>query len=270
MGIRSLAMLITLALITCAVSAADSAKAMTNQDVISLVKAKVSENTISMAIRSAKSAFDTSAAGIVKLSVAGVPETIIQVMIEAKGGGDSAAGSAFAASSGKGMNPEEVVLMDGDKRSVMRYLVPSMRTAARVFGMGGMASYAALRGTQAELRLKNRQPAFIVAIPTNAQPDSYVTLASMAVRKNGTREVMIGGGYMSYSTGISKDRVIHVTSGKLPDQSTAPKGFILYRVNMDAPLVPGEYSFILYSSQVKVIGFFGGGGDSYFDFGVDA
>jgi len=36
------------------------------------------------------------------------------------------------------------------------------------------------------------------------------------------------------------------------------------------PLAAGEYAFILYNSQVKVVGYFAGGGDSYFDFGVDS
>jgi len=228
-----------------------------------------------MAIKSAKPGFDISADGLVKLGSAGVPDGIIQTIIEAKNGGGSgpsaapaSSGSATAGVNG-GFNPEEVILIDGDKRESMKYLAPQMRTAARALGLGGMASYAALRGTAATLRLKNRQPAFVVAMPTNAQPESYYTLAAMAVRKNGTREVLVGGGYMGYSTGVNKDRVMATTTDKVPDQSKAPKGFILYNVKVTAPLAAGEYAFILYNSQVKVIGFFASGADSYFDFGVD-
>ncbi len=255
----------------CSVGFADDAKPMTNQDVISMVKAKVSESTITMAIHAAKPGFDTSAGGIVKLSTAGVPENVIQAMIEARsgGGGGSSSSGSSSHSASNAANPEEVILIDGDKRSTMRYLVPQMRTAARALGFGGVGSYASLRGSAAELRLKNREPAFIVAIPTNAQPDSYITLANFAVRKNDTREVMTGGGYMSYSSGVNKDRVVPVTTEKLPDQAKAPKDFILYKVSVTKPLAAGEYAFILYNSQVKVVGFFASGGDSYFDFGVD-
>ena len=31
----------------------------------------------------------------------------------------------------------------------------------------------------------------------------------------------------------------------------------------------GEYAFVLYNSQVKAIGYFASGLDSYYDFGVD-
>ncbi len=253
---------------------AQTGKPMTNQDVIKMVQAKLSEDTIAMAVRAAKPGFDTSADGLVKLSTAGVPDGVIKAIIEAKsGGGSASSGGSTGAAAGKSVanafNPEEVILIDGDKRSTMRYIAPQMRTAARALGFGGVGSYATLPGTAATLRLKNTSPSFMVAVPTNAQPEGYVTLASFAVRKNGTREVQVGGGYMSYSTGVNKDRVMPITVEKLPDQGKAPKDFVLYRVNVAKPLAAGEYAFILYNSQVKVVGYFLGGADSYFDFGVD-
>ncbi|MEJ0038538.1 MAG: hypothetical protein WDO68_21090 [Gammaproteobacteria bacterium] len=257
----------------CGAGVAQTAKPMTNQDVIKMVQAKLSEETIAMAIRSAKPGFDTSADGLVKLSTAGVPEGLIKTIIEAKSGGGSApsgSGTAGKAAVANAFNPEEVILIDGDKQSTMRYIAPQMRTAARALGFGGVGSYASLPGTAATLRLKNASPSFMVAVPTNAQPEGYVTLASFAVRKNGTREVQVGGGYMSYSTGINKDRVMPITVEKAPDQGKAPKDFVLYRVSVSKPLAPGEYAFILYNSQVKVVGYFLGGADSYFDFGVDS
>jgi hypothetical protein len=57
----------------------------------------------------------------------------------------------------------------------MRYVITRTRTAARVFGIGGMASYAVLVGPRAQLRLTDRQPAFEIAVPENAQPESYLT-----------------------------------------------------------------------------------------------
>ena len=262
-----------LALGLCVSASAQTAKPMTNQDVVKMVQAKLSEDTILLAIRAAKPGFDTSADGLVKLSTSGVPEGVIKAMIEAKSGGGGsaapAAGGGKSAAASNAYNPEEVQLIDGDKQSTMKYLAPQMRTAARALGFGGVGSYAVLPGTAAVLRLKNRSPSFMVAVPSNAQPESYVTLANFAVRKNGTREVQVGGGYMSYSSGVNKDRVMPVTVEKLPDQGRAPKDFILYRVNVAKALEPGEYAFILYNSQVKVVGYFMSGADSYFDFGVD-
>ena len=47
------------------------------------------------------------------------------------------------------------------------------------------------------------------------------------------------------------------------------KGNILYTVTPDAPLKAGEYAVVTYNSQIPVAGWFAGGFDSYFDFGVD-
>lgn len=247
-------------------------KPMTNQDVIAMLKAKMSENTILMAIRAAKPGFDTSANGLIKLSSASASDAIVQAVIEANGrkGSDSkGGGGGSAASSASTGNPEEVTMYDGGTKVPMRYLAPQMRAAARALGFGGYAQYAVLNGTAATLRVKDKQPSFVVAIPSNAQPESYYTIANFAVRKNGSREVLVGGGYMSYSTGINKDRVMKATAVQEPNQSGAPKNYIMYRVKPDAPLPPGEYAFILYNSQVKVAGYFASGLDSYFDFGID-
>jgi hypothetical protein len=255
---------------------ADGGKPMTNKDVISLVKAKMPEETILMAVRSAKPKFDTSADGLIALSGAGVPQSVIQAMIEtASGGGAAAAGAAPGAKGGGAKtksgayNPEEVQLIDAGQQSTMKYLVPQMRTGARALGFGGMSSYAVLNGVKATLRLKSKQPQFIVAVPTNAQPEAYAQVVNMAVRKNGTREVLVGGGYMGYSSGVAKDRIMPVGFEKLPDQSKSPEGFVMYKVSVTKELGAGEYAFLLYNSQVKVIGWFSSGLDSYFDFGID-
>jgi hypothetical protein len=165
-------------------------------------------------------------------------------------------------------SPEEIILIDGGQRQPMRYLTPQMRTAMRAMGLGGVGQYAVLNGPSAALRLKSRQPEFQIAVPSNAQAESYYTLANFAVRKNGSREVSIGGGYMSYSSGIHRDRVIATKSTQASDQSGAPPGYIIYRISVVAPLPDGEYAMVLYNSQIRVSGFFASGLDSYFDFSV--
>lgn len=255
-------------------STADDAKPMTNEDVISMVKAKLPGDTVVMAVKAAKPSFDTSADGLIKMKNAGVPSDVIEAVITAQSGGGAGStnmapvGGSQPAGMG-GWNPEEVILIDGGERIPMRYLTPQMRSALRALGYGGMAQYAVLRGPQASLRLKSNQPEFLLAVPNNAQPESYFTLVTLAVRKNNSREIMVGGGYMSYSSGVATDRVIATTSERLADQSGAPKGFITYRIRVSSPLPPGEYAVVLYNSQIRTVGFFASGLDSYFDFGVD-
>ncbi len=270
----------------CLASGADAAdKPMTNQDVISMLKAKMSERTILLAIKSSTPGFDASASELIKLSAASASDAIVQAVIEAtsrakgesesgaatgdagKGGGSTSATSGSPASGA--MNPEEVLLIDGENRLEMKYLAPQMRMVARALGLGGVGQYASLNGVTAALHVKSRKPSFIVSVPNNAQPESYFTIANFAVRKSGTREVSVGGGYYSYTSGINKDRVVKANAEKEANQSKAPKRFTVYRVTPTESLPAGEYAFILYNSQVKVAGYFATGLDSYFDFGVD-
>jgi len=255
------------------------AAAMTNADVIKLVQANLDEKIILTAIENSEPKYDTSATGLIELSGAKVPQAIISAVIKKSAAPapsapppppPASAPAPAAAPAAETMAPSEIYMIDGDKTVHMRYLTPQVRAAARALGFGGMASYAVLRNRAAALRTQNRQPYFLVSVPDQAQPDSYLTVASFAVRPNNSREVMIGGGYMSYSTGIHPDRVMPTTSEKAADQSHAQKGFTIYKIT-PRRLVPGEYAVILYTGEVQsmVGAWFSGGGNSYFDFGVD-
>lgn len=262
------------------------ATTLTNADIIKMVQANLAPDVIQTAILNSEPNFDTSAQGLIDLSSAKVPTPVVQTMIRrAALGENTGPGSSPFATAGSAaphaaaaaqpasnvMSPSEIVMVDGDKRSPMRYLNPQVRTAARALGFGGVASYAVLRNRAAIARTKNREPEFIVSVPDQAQVESYLTLAHFAVRPNNSREVMIGGGFMSYSTGIHPDRVVPVSTEKLADQSAAPKGFTVYRVKPAHMLVPGEYAVILYTGEMQsvVATWFSGTGNSYFDFGVD-
>ncbi len=251
------------------------ASSLTNADIIKMSEAKLDESIILTAIDSSEPKFDTSAQGLIELSSAKVPPAVISAMIKRNSQPAfpvaAPAVGAPPAVAGAMMSPSEVLMVDGDETRPMRYLNPQVRTAARGLGFGGFASYAVLRGVQASARIKNPQPAFLISVPDQAQAESYMTLASFAVRKNNTREVMIGGGYMSYSSGVHPDRIIAVDSTKATDQTKAQKGFTIYRVSPKKALPAGEYAVILYTGEMQslVSAWFAGSGNSYFDFGVD-
>ena len=256
---------------------AKNAKTMTNKDVIALVQAKIAQDSILMAIDSSKTDFDTSPTALIELNKAGVPDTIVQAMMRAgapkpsigSGPAPLPAAAGRAAGPAGAFNPEEVLLFDGSQRIAMHYITPETRTAARALGFGGVGAYAVLRGVTAVQKVTSRQPTFIIAVPNNAQPQSYFSLAIFEVRKNGSREVSIGGGYMSYSSGIPKERLIETTAERHNEQAHAPAGFTLYRITPVAPLKDGEYAMIIHSAQVHVAGFFGtGAADSFFDFSI--
>ena len=244
------------------------AEKVTNQSVIDLAKAKMSDDIILSAISSGTPSFDTSSKGLIALKNAGVSDKVVQAILSANASPAPAAAAAPRASGGSaagGVSPETAMLVDRGKTLQMKYLTPNIRHVVAPFV--GARSYASLTGMTATQRTSGT-PKFVIAVPNNAQPESYFTLAHLKSEK-GVRSVMIGGGYYSYSTGISKDRVVPVTSAKAPSQSGAPAGFTLYELTPTSELASGEYALVLYSSVVRSSGWFASGLDSYFDFGID-
>jgi len=244
---------------------------MTNADVIKMVEGKLDDAIILAAVQNSEAKFDTSSDGLIALSGAKVSSTVIAAMIKR---GNGTAPASQTAPAEDAMSPNEVILIDGETRTPMRYITLQTRTAARGLGYGGMAQYSVLRGPAAAARTKNLKPSFLVSVPNQAQTEAYVTLASFAVRKNNTREVMTagGGGFnASYSTGIHPDRVINCNSEKAADQSKAQKGFTIYTLTPKVDMKPGEYAVILFTGEMHgaVSTWFAESGNSYFDFGVD-
>lgn len=167
----------------------------------------------------------------------------------------------------------EFILIDpAGQRVTMRSITAQTRTAARAMGFGGVGQYAVLPGRTAMYRLPSNQPTFLLAAPSNIQPQGLFTLARFEPRPNGTREVLIGGGYMSYSSGVSADRQIALNARQAPSQDGAPAGTILYELTPTEPLPAGEYAMIISMAAAQ-----GGGGvfggapqmGTYYDFGVD-
>ena len=147
------------------IGAAGAADAqLTNAGVQEMVSAKIAPQIIVMTIQSSPSRFDTSPDQLVRLTRAGVPQDVIAAMVAAGGGsGTGAAGGAAAA--GGPVAVGQVMMVDGGKRTNMQYTAGTSRTAVRGLGLGGAATYAALPGPRAQLRIAGKRPAFDVAIP---------------------------------------------------------------------------------------------------------
>lgn len=246
-----------------------------NADIAKLLAAGMPEEVVLEAIANGQPRFDTSADALIALKAKGATPAILKAMLKPSeaAGMKHAAGTATAAAhqapASSAYNPEEVTLLVDGQSSIMQYIIPQQRTAARALGFGGVASYANLSGATAARRLASPTPEFIVSVPKNAQADNYLTLANFAVRNNSSREVMTGGGYLSYSSGIHKSRVVKIKAEALPDQSKARENFVLYKIAPEAPLNKGEYALVLYTGEMRMAGFFAQAANSYFDFGVD-
>ena len=240
-----------------------------NADVIKLLGAGMPEEVVLQAIEAGTGKFDTSANALITLKAKGATPNILKAILAAGTSGGKSSGAPQAqVTSLSSYNPEEITLVLDGQSSSLQYIIPHSRTAARALGFGGMATYATLSGEKAQRRVAGN-PEFIVSVPRNGQASNYLTLANFAVRNNGTREVMTGGGYMSYSSGINKSRVVPISIEPLADQSAARDGFILHKVTPVKPMVKGEYALVLYTGEMRTSGFFTQAANSYFDFGVD-
>lgn len=157
----------------------------------------------------------------------------------------------------------DVYAVVGGQRSQLRAIMVSTSTNARGMGWGGVRQYAVMPGPVAQTRLA-ADASFLVPVPSNVQPQGVVILASFETRGN-TRQVLVGGGYMSWSTGIHPDRVIAVSME--PAGGSAPAGHTMYRITPTGPLARGEYALVVATGQMQQ-GYAGIPG-TFFDFGVD-
>jgi Flp pilus assembly protein TadD len=74
-------------------------KPLTNTDVVNMVKVGLSENTIILAIQKSDTQFDTSADALIKLKRQGVPEKVIDAVLNSQGASTERGGSGEASPS---------------------------------------------------------------------------------------------------------------------------------------------------------------------------
>ena len=79
---------------------AQGGKALTNQDVISMVKILLPESVILSAIKTNDTNFDVSATGLIALKKAGVSAKVMEAMLDAANNKKNGAGAATPAASG--------------------------------------------------------------------------------------------------------------------------------------------------------------------------
>ena len=229
--------------------AAALAAPMTNDDIVKMVKAGLDEAIIVSSIQNSESKFDTSSDGLIDLSDAKVPKTIVTAIIE-RAAGKTAAPAAGAtrktplAEAGV-VDVQSVMMVDGDQEVRMVFARTEMTTRVRGLGFGGGAAYLCMDGTSAKLRIKNRTPLFYAWLPSDGVPEQQVDLVSWAARKNGTREVMcanVGGMGGSTRTGFPRERMVVLTLTSMKEQS--PDGrYVRYEIRPQS-MAPGEYALV--------------------------
>ncbi len=275
---------------------AADAEALTNEDVIKLVQAGISDSVIIAKIKNSCTKFDTSPDTLIRLKQIGVSDAVLEAMAQATGAMPS--GPTPPGDPNDPLSPHApgIYLVKTERQSKrMVQLEPAAYSQVKLTGpprvplpvgtIGKSKWKAVLRGERARLRVSEPMPVFYFyferapaagagggsqtprePVPTRgigfsaASGPNQFTLAKFET-KNGERELVIGeiGGLgTSISMGISNKDVIEFDFQKLAPGT--------YKVTPRADLEPGEYCFI-YTSPAAGAGPSIGG--QLFDFGVN-
>jgi hypothetical protein len=239
---------------------------LTNQSIVEMVKAGLSERVIVAKIRTSPTNFDVRTDALIALKKNGVPEKVIEVILAPSSPPTASAAApspppSAAPPGGVAMvppagnpargRPTVYQIVGGKEVELMAAGTELQKNRMRY----GRTSELVLPGNKAKYRTADRQPVFVITSAPNEMP--LVRLEPGGDDRNlkigsGSR-VPFGGG-STQRQGIRGEDMIDV------DAEQDSRGF--YRIRPRAALAPGEYGFV--STR-------GGGavGSSVYDFGVD-
>jgi hypothetical protein len=256
---RIFARLIALCLLLLAASVA-AQEMLTNDSVIAMKKAGLSDAVILAKIRSSQSKFDVSTQSLVSLKQAGLSDQVIEVMVGATGPGGSALTAptgppgAVRAPGAMGLSPgrESVFHYRGDQYIELSAAAASIETNTQFFST---KSEIVLKGRKAAYRVADREPVFFSMWAPNEAPLVRLKPGD----DNDDRNLKISSGAFMPFGGTHKQGVRNEDKIDV-DAEKDPRGF--YRIKPKKALAPGEYGFIITQ------GFATGTGKVY-DFGID-
>jgi hypothetical protein len=249
---------LALLLLALAATSADAQEVLSNDAVIAMKKAGLSEGVILAKIRSSQAKFDTSTQALVSLKQAGVSDAVIEAMVGHVATGGTTAPPTTAAvprgapTTGLPQGRETIFHLRGAQYVEMAPAIASVETNFQVFTS---KSELVLKGRKAPYRVDDKQPVFFSVWAPNEVPLVRLKPGD----KHDDRNLKFSSGaFMPYGgtqkTGVRTEDIIDVESEK------DPRGF--YRLKPREPLKVGEYGFVLTHG-------FAGSGGKIFDFGVD-
>jgi len=227
---------------------------LTNESLVALKKAGLSDSIIISKIRSSQTKFDVSTKGIIGLKNAGLSDQVIEAAVNAGAAPAAAAPAAPAAAATPAAARESIVQLIGGK-SVE--LVPANASLEFSSGFFDSKSELVLRGRKAQYRIADKKPVFYSTWSPNDAP--LVRLKPGSDHDDRNLKISSGsfapfGGSVKYGV-RSEDKV---------DMETAEKDARgLYKLTPKEPLAPGEYGFVLNYGMAA------GASGRVYDFGVD-
>lgn len=226
-----------------------------NQDVIEMAKAGLSDDVIITKIRQAYDAgpdavsFDTSVAGLKALKGANVPDSVIKVMINPAPPAPAVVAGSSPISVDPNLPPPEVGVYWRDQRKfilIQGQAVTNTKTGGKAgsFFTDGLRNQhwdATIDGNTSKNIVRDRQPVFYLYVPDGDDASDY-TLIRLN-KKGDHREFQIGsfGGITGGKSGVKKDKVVEFSAEHV--------GIRVYKIKLDEGLKPGEYAFFMGTGQ---------------------
>lgn len=229
---------------------------LTNDSIVTMKKAGLSDGVILASIRSSSTKFDVTTGALVKLKQAGVSDTVIEAMVARSGPPTVSPPSPAPTPNIPGVGEPRsgsVYHVRGDKYVELE---PALSSIERSFAFWSSKSEMVLKGRKAHYRISEPTPTFVMSVaPTEIpmvrlKPGDNHDDRNLKISKG---DFMPFGGSQSF--GVRTEDMIDVSSEK------DPRGF--YRIRPRQPLPRGEYGF------VHVVGMAAQAVGRVFDFGVD-
>ena len=224
---------------------------LTNESLVALKKAGLSDSIIISKIRSSQTKFDVSTKGIIGLKNAGLSDQVIEAAVNA---GSAAAPAAPAAAATPAAARESIVQLIGGK-SVE--LVPANASLEFSSGFFDSKSELVLRGRKAQYRIADKKPVFYSTWSANDAPLVRLKPGS----DHDDRNLKISSGSFAPFGGSVKYGVRSEDKVDMEASERDARG--LYKLTPKEPLPPGEYGFVLNYGMAA------GASGRVYDFGVD-
>jgi len=246
--------LVLAALVLFSATSLTAQEVLTNQSLISMKKAGLSDSIIISKIKSSQTKFDASTQGLIGLKNAGLSDQVIEAVVNAGAAPAPAAPAAPAAAAAPAASRESIVHLVAGKAVE---LVPANASMEFSTGFFDSKSELVLQGRKATYRIADKKPVFYSTWSANDAP--LVRLKPGSDHDDRNLKISSGsfapfGGSVKYGV-RSEDKVDMEASEK------DTRG--LFKLTPKEPLKPGEYGFVL------TYGMAAGASGRVYDFGVD-
>ncbi len=236
----------------------DQTKALTNDDIVKMVKSGMDEGLVKSIIQRAPSTqFDTSPDALIALKTAGVPQAVLAAMVTEAVPSSTTIPPTTVLGSQQVKEPEyanSVFLLESDGTlKPLERQTPSAGVKIKAMGFGGGSSSMVFNGAKSPVRISaDQKPKFIVRLAAgDVDPSTLIQFFALKPTKD-KRELQVGkAGFMARGAKTTmNDTAIPFSVTKYGNSS--------FKVIPNSSLEPGEYALSTTTSQ-----------DGYC-FGVDA